>query len=136
TKPVILKRPNQVVYSVHIYPKEISGVKVDSGPQVIQEMNQAWGYLMNKNIAPVWIGEMGSSMKTADDAAWAKMMIDYTNGRYGAEGGPVVRPGQQGVGTDWWSLPNCPDDYQPNGWLEPDNRTPKPDQSAVTMQFK
>ncbi len=144
TKPVILKMPNQVVYSVHIYPKEVSGVKVDSGPQVVKDMNHAWGYLVNKDIAPVWIGEMGASMNSADDTAWANMMIGYVNGKYGSQGGPVIPPGGQGVGTDWWELPDCtpapqspaPPECEPDGWLKADEKTPKPGQAAVTIQFR
>ncbi len=124
------------MYSVHIYPKEISDVKVDSGPQAVEEMNRSWGYLVRDDIAPVWIGEMGSSMTNADDDAWAKMMIAYVNGKYAAQGGPSIRPGYEGIGTDWWELANCPGDCQPSGWLESDNTTPKPAQSAVTMQLR
>ncbi len=135
TKPVVLQTPNHVVYSVHIYPREVSGVKVDSGPQVVKDMNHAWGYLVNRNIAPVWIGEMGASMNSADDTVWANMMIAYVNGKYAAQGGPVVLPGQEGVGTDWWSLLDCPG-CEPSGWLKADNKTPKPAQAAVTIQFR
>ncbi|GAC1556090.1 MAG: hypothetical protein NVS3B10_16690 [Polyangiales bacterium] len=106
TQPVVLNVPNKVVYSVHDYPHEIANFSPDNGAAKVALMNDAWGYLVTKNIAPVWIGEMGSSMNAATDAAWAQTMLDYLNGQAGALGGPTFGPGQKGIGTDWWAWGN------------------------------
>lgn len=101
--PVVLSVPNKVVYSIHDYPKEIAGYMPDNGAAKVAQMNAAWGYLVTQKIAPVWIGEMGSSMKDATDQAWADTLVDYVNGNLGALGGPTFGPGEKGIGTDWWA---------------------------------
>ena len=53
--PVKLNVANKVVYSVHDYPAAISGVSADSGATAIAQMNNAFGYLVTQNIAPVWM---------------------------------------------------------------------------------
>ncbi len=104
---------NEVVYSVHEYPYGISGVRPDSGPVAIQRMNRAWGFVETDNIAPVWVGEMGSSLDGTNDGnpesvageqAWANTMIGYFDGQDGAQGGPTFSGDQQGIGTGWWWL--------------------------------
>lgn len=73
---------DKVVYSVHEYPSEISGITQDSGPEAIARYNAVWGYLIIGDIAPVWIGEAGSSMQNnPDDTAWANTLTSYLNGQ-------------------------------------------------------
>jgi endoglucanase len=103
--PVALNTPDKVVYSVHEYPNEIAGTPVaDSGSAEVQALNKAWGYLVAGNIAPVWIGEMGSNMTSADSQAWASTLLGYLNGQDASQGGPSVTGNEQGVSTSWWSL--------------------------------
>lgn len=94
--PVILSRPQQVVYSVHNYPNYVSGFHPDSGQEYMNLMEASFGSIMRKNIAPVWIGEMGANMTDADQIAWAE---DTTN--YIAK--CVNQAGDQPMGTDWWA---------------------------------
>jgi endoglucanase len=128
SQPVVLNVPDHVVYSVHIYPKEISDVAADSGDQAIRRWNMEWGFLISNDIAPVWIGEMGSSMLTAGSRAWAATLVEYLNGT--VLGGLKIPPGGQAVGTDWWAWGYLAND-NPNGTLEADWRTLKPQQAAV-----
>jgi endoglucanase len=100
--PVQLSVANKLVYSIHDYPSEIGDFKPDSGPAKVKYMNRAWGYLVVENIAPVWIGEMGANMKTANDRDWAQTLIDYANGRLSDQGGPEFAADQQGIGINWW----------------------------------
>jgi endoglucanase len=100
--PVQLSVPAKLVYSIHDYPSEIGGSTPDSGPAKITSMTRVWGYLVAGNIAPVWIGEMGANMKTANDSAWAQTLVDYADGRASGDGTPRFGPGQQGIGIDWW----------------------------------
>ena len=84
TRPVVLKVPGKVVYSVHEYPN----LPNDSGPAYVARLNEDWGYLVRQNAAPVWIGEMGDSMDVADGGkvsiaeqkAWGETLLDYMNG--------------------------------------------------------
>jgi endoglucanase len=107
TDPVVLNTPNggssRVIYSVHEYPDEVSGVTADSGTAAIARYNAVWGYLETQNISPVWIGEAGSTMSNSDDTAWADTLTAYVNGQDGADGGPTFAGTHQGVSTTWYS---------------------------------
>ena len=106
--PVRLPIANKLVYSVHEYPDEISDIArfglAQSGTPYIDRMNRTWGYLVRDNIAPVWIGEMGSSMKTPADREWAWTLIRYMNGEYGEQGGPRFTGDQQPISGSWWLI--------------------------------
>ncbi len=128
---MVLRIPNKVVYSVHEYPHEISDFPVDSGPRYIAQMNEAWGYLITENIAPVWIGEMGSSMKSADGKAWADTLLPYMNGK--APGGLRLPKDQLGVSGTWWAWGNL-DGQNPDGYLLPDGN-PRPEQARIARQM-
>jgi endoglucanase len=132
TKPLTLTVPNKVVMSAHLYPNPNSGPPIDHGPEYIALMNEAFGFLITENIAPVWIGEIGASMTSPRDKAWADTVVPYLNGK--APGGIVIPPGGQGVGTDWWMW-SCLPGFAPDGALEADKLTPKASQAAVYSQF-
>ena len=100
--PVKLAVPNKLVYSVHDYPSDIGGYEPDAGAKKVAQMNRIWGYLVTEEIAPVWIGEMGANMVTHKHRQWASTLIDYANGRLGAQGGPTFTDDQQGIGICWW----------------------------------
>ncbi|MGH7869486.1 MAG: glycoside hydrolase family 5 protein, partial [Candidatus Dormibacteraceae bacterium] len=133
TYPVKLAVPHKVVYSIHDYPNEISGFSTDSGPSKVALMNAGWGYLVTKNLAPVWIGEMGSSMLLSEDQAWAQTLLDYMNGQSGSSGGPTFSGNQQGIGGDWWAWGYLWNE-NPDGMLNLD-KTFKADQEAIWSQM-
>jgi aryl-phospho-beta-D-glucosidase BglC (GH1 family) len=150
SKPVILSLPNKLVYSIHDYPLEISGVTSVSGPTKVATMNETWGYLVSKHFAPVWIGEMGASLdahgadtqnnkhkfvpgKLADEQYWKDIMLAYLNGRDGAAGGPEFSGCEQAIGTDWWHWGDLTGEA-PDGTLN-DKGKPRPAQQAVTRQL-
>jgi endoglucanase len=131
--PVTLNVPDKVVYSVHEYPGEISGQKISSGPAQIQRMNDMWGWLINENVAPVFVGEIGSSMASAESKAWAATIVPYLNGT--SPDGLRIPAGAQGVSTDWWAWGNL-NGQNPNGTLQNDWRTPRPEQEAVYSKLR
>lgn len=131
--PVVLQKPNKLFYIVHEYPKNISGIPVDSGPRYIQQMNAAWGYLITDDSAPVWMGEGGASLdewsrNLADDKAWAATIGPYLNGR--APGGLRIPANGQGVGTCWMMWGFAPRE-SPDGALQANWKSVKPAQGAV-----
>lgn len=138
-KPVVLNVPNKVVYSVHEYPN----YKPNSGPAAIERMNYVWGYLVKQNIAPVWIGEMGASLDGSVDSgddlatqrAWLATILPYLNGQDGTLGGPTFDAGQQPIGTDWWTWGNLTG-QSPDGTLQDDWSTPRPEQAAAYGQLR
>jgi len=102
--PVTLNTPNKVLYSVHSYPAEIGGGTDASGPAAVKAMTDNWGYVVAQNIAPVWVGEMGSNMTSAGSQTWAKTLLGYMNGQDGAQGGPTFSGSQQPIGGSWWNI--------------------------------
>ena len=115
--PVRLPIPNKLVYSVHEYPDEVSDIArwglAEAGSDYVDRMNRTWGYLVRDNIAPVWIGEMGSSMRTPVSRDWAWTLIRYMNGEYADQGGPRFDVGQQPISGSWWVI--GPSDDPPYG---------------------
>jgi hypothetical protein len=107
--PIVLKNSHKVVYSVHEYPKEVGGYPgPESGPGYIDRMNKTWGRLISKNVAPVWVGEMGGvSMTSSANIAWGDTLLSYMNGR--APGGIRFTKDQQPISGDWWRWGAVPD---------------------------
>ena len=108
TKPVTLAAPNKVVYSVHEYPPDLSGNGSYTPAQQVAAMNAGWGYLEAGKIAPVWVGEMGSNMTSAQDKAWMQTVLDYMSGKDGAQGGPTFGGNLQPVSGSWWQWGAAP----------------------------
>ncbi len=132
--PVVLTDPDKVVYSVHEYPQSVDPSTFSGNPaQYIAQMNNAWGYLITNDVAPVWIGEMGSSLATASDQLWAQTLVSYMNGDYAAEGGPSPTGGQQGVSGDWWYWGNF-QGAALDGLLAAGDVDIKQDQFAIAQQ--
>ncbi len=102
TDPVTLNVANKVVYSVHEYPPDLSGNGSYTSSQQIAEMNAGWGYLETDDIAPVWVGEIGSNLESTQDQTWIQGVLDYMNGKDAAEGGPSFSGDEQPVSGDWW----------------------------------
>ncbi len=93
-----------------------------------------WGWLFNEQIAPVFVGEMGSSMATEQSRQWAATIVPYLNGD-GAGWFAGAGGGGQGVSTDWWDWGHLPG-QAPNGNLEADWKTPRPEQLAVYARLR
>jgi endoglucanase len=81
-KPVTLDVPNRVVYATHEYPKAIFNqpwfsAETNYFEQLPPIWDQYWGYLVERDIAPVWIAEFG----TADELSWLGAIVDYATSR-------------------------------------------------------
>ena len=81
-RPVRLRAPRKVVYSIHAYPGEISGAWPDAGAVAVARYESRWGFVARQRIAPLWIGEMGASDPGAGGSAhdWAETLLAYMNG--------------------------------------------------------
>lgn len=80
-RPVVLDRPDRVVYSAHVY--AWSGWGSMEGrfskrtyPSFVRAMRQNWAYLIEDNVAPVWIGEFGAPQQpgAGDANYWSNLM--------------------------------------------------------------
>jgi len=62
--PVRLERPGKVVYSLHDYPWFHPGNQPRAA--YLDQMERTGGYLLSRDLAPVWIGEFGSATRSLD----------------------------------------------------------------------
>jgi endoglucanase len=80
--PVRLSNPNKLVYSAHDY-----GMSVYNGqtwftdptfPATLEPYwDSMWGYLQKQNIAPVLVGEFGSTLQDPKDQVWLPKLLQY-----------------------------------------------------------
>ena len=130
--PIKLSNPAKLVYSVHEYPKEIGGYRgAESGASYIERINRTWGWLITENVAPVWIGEMGASMASAESKAWGQTLLEYMNGK--APGEPRFSDNQQPISGDWWAW-GCLTGQNPNGCVGEDGMV-RPEQAPFIHQM-
>lgn len=82
-RPVVLDVPDRVVYSAHVY--SWSGWGSLGGryakrtyPSFVQSMRKNWAYLVEGDIAPVWVGEFGAPADPGvGDANYWKNLLRY-----------------------------------------------------------
>lgn len=102
-RPVVLPLPDKVVYSSHVYAWSGWG---DRGGRYSQRpyasferaMREKWGYLLEGDEAPVWVGEFGApSRASAGDANYWRNLMRYL-GKVDADFGYwAVNPRKPGV---------------------------------------
>jgi len=99
--PVRLSNPRKLVYSAHDYGMSVFNQQrwfLDpTFPATLQPFWESmWGYLVRQNIAPVLLGEFGSTLADPKDSVWMPALLNYV----------------QSLGMSWtyWSLnPNSGD---------------------------
>jgi endoglucanase len=89
--PVVLNVPNQLVYSAHDYATSVYPQPWFSDPTFPNNMagiwHKNWGYIFDENIAPVWVGEFGTTLSSTTDQIWLKTLVQYLRptSQYGAD---------------------------------------------------
>ncbi|WP_305886686.1 cellulase family glycosylhydrolase [Actinoallomurus rhizosphaericola] len=81
TYPVRLSVANRLVYSAHDYATSVSDQTwfhasnfPDNMPAV---WDKFWGYLFKQNVAPVWVGEFGTTLQSTIDQQWLSALVKY-----------------------------------------------------------
>ncbi|CZT18936.1 related to endo-beta-1,4-glucanase [Ramularia collo-cygni] len=130
-RPVELSLPNRLVYSAHVYSwsgwGSIPSVPYSKRPyeSFAKDMHRKWGYLLDNDIAPVWVGEFGTNSDADDQGArhyWESLMKSLTS--YDADWG-------------YWALnPRKPEnnDIESYGLLMDDWKTPVKDWRLASLQ--
>ncbi|MEU6389636.1 cellulase family glycosylhydrolase [Streptomyces sp. NPDC046939] len=91
TAPVRLDVPNRIVYSAHDYATSVAQQPWFDDPSFPANMpgiwDKNWGYIFKQNIAPVWVGEFGTTLQSSVDRKWLAALVDYLRptGTYGAD---------------------------------------------------
>lgn len=82
THPIVLKVPNRVVYSPHVYGPSVHPQTYFSDPSFPSNMNAIWdrhfGFLERTGTGALLIGEFGGWMKSENkDDVWQQTICDY-----------------------------------------------------------
>ncbi|MFI6151774.1 cellulase family glycosylhydrolase [Kitasatospora sp. NPDC051170] len=104
--PVRLNVPNRLVYSAHDYATSVGQQTWFTDPSFPNNLpgiwDRNWGYLFQQNIAPVWVGEFGTTLQPAVDRTWLKALVGYLR--------PTAQNGADGFNWTFWSWnPNSGD---------------------------
>ncbi|GAB7109199.1 cellulase family glycosylhydrolase [Streptomyces phaeofaciens JCM 4814] len=89
--PVQLNVANRVVYSAHDYATSVAQQSWFSDPSFPANMpgiwDKYWGYIFKQNIAPVWVGEFGTTLASTVDQKWLAALVSYLRptSTYGAD---------------------------------------------------
>jgi endoglucanase len=79
--PVRLSRPNKLVYSAHDYAISVFHQTWFDDPSYPANLpaiwDSFWGYLVRQNVAPVLVGEFGSTLADPKDAVWLRELMRY-----------------------------------------------------------
>ncbi|MCT9078127.1 cellulase family glycosylhydrolase [Streptomyces fulvoviolaceus] len=79
--PVQLDVANRVVYSAHDYATSVAQQSWFSDPSFPDNMpgiwDKYWGYIFKQNIAPVWVGEFGTTLASTVDQKWLAALVSY-----------------------------------------------------------
>lgn len=104
--PVELSVAHRVVYSAHDYATSVAQQPWFSDAAFPANMpgvwDKYWGYIFKQNIAPVWVGEFGTTLQSATDQKWLKALADYLR--------PTSQYGGDSLSWTFWSWnPNSGD---------------------------
>ncbi|GAA3288179.1 cellulase family glycosylhydrolase [Dactylosporangium vinaceum] len=79
--PVRLSKPNKLVYSAHEYANSVFHQSWFDDPNFPNNLpgiwDKFWGYLQKQNVAPVLLGEFGSTLQNPQDAVWLQKLMEY-----------------------------------------------------------
>ncbi len=112
--PVQLNVANRVVYSAHDYATSVAQQSWFTDPSFPSNMpgiwDKYWGYLFKQNIAPVWVGEFGTTLQSTIDQQWLHALVDYLR--------PTSTYGGDSLSWTFWSW--NPDSGDTGGILKDD----------------
>jgi len=125
-RPVELDLDHRLVYSAHDYPNSVYPQPWFQGPDfpanLPAKFDQMWGYIFKEGIAPVYVGEFGTSLTDPKDTPWLEAIISYLRGDFDNNGTIDLAPGQRAPGWSFWSW--NPDSGDTGGILGDDWQTP------------
>jgi endoglucanase len=108
--PVQLNVANRLVYSAHDYPADVASQPWFSDPNYPNNLpaiwDKHWGYIAKQGIAPVWLGEFGTTLATTSDKQWFTAITNY------------LGKGATGMSWTYWCL--NPDSGDTGGILNDD----------------
>jgi aryl-phospho-beta-D-glucosidase BglC (GH1 family) len=105
--PVVLNQANKLVYSPHDYPNSVwpqQWFQVNEYPENLPNVfREAWGFIFEEGIAPIYLGEFGSELIQPKDIAWMEKIVQYVNGDFNTDGVVDIPDTQEGMSFAYWS---------------------------------
>jgi endoglucanase len=101
--PIRLNVPGRLVYSPHdyamsVFPNQPWFTSPDFPNTLRPHWEKNWGYIRTENIAPLMLGEFGTTLQDPKDQTWLPALMEY------------LGTGTGGIGFTYWSLnPNSGD---------------------------
>lgn len=113
-RPITLNVANRVVYSPHDYPNSVWAQPwfqtADFGAKLPAVFRQAWGYIYEENIAPIWVGEFGTKLQDPKDVVWFEAITSYLSGDFDNNGTIDIAAGTEDMSWAFWAWnPNSGD---------------------------
>ena len=113
-RPIVLTVPNHLVYSPHDYPNSVYPQTwfqtANFGANLPNVFRQAWGYIYEQNIAPIYLGEFGTKLQDPKDAVWLEALTSYLSGDFDNNGTIDIASGTEDMSWTFWSWnPNSGD---------------------------
>ncbi|MCW1956995.1 MAG: cellulase family glycosylhydrolase [Mycobacterium sp.] len=113
-RPITLTVPNRVVYSPHDYPNSVWAQPwfqtANFGANLPNVFRNAWGYIYEQNIAPIWVGEFGTKLQDPKDVVWFEAITSYLSGDFDNNGTVDIPNGTEDMSWSYWSWnPNSGD---------------------------
>jgi aryl-phospho-beta-D-glucosidase BglC (GH1 family) len=106
--PISLSQQNKVVYSVHEYSFDSynqTWLMNSTFPSNLKNhWNSYFGFIVQQQIAPVFIGAFGTSFKYPKDSVWLTTWSKYINGDYNLDGVIDLSAGQKGMSYSSWPI--------------------------------
>jgi endoglucanase len=128
--PVQLNVANRVVYSAHDYATSVASQPWFTDPAFPANLagiwDKNWGYLFNQNIAPVWVGEFGTTLQATVDQTWLRTLVAYLR--------PTATYGADSFQWTFWSW--NPDSGDTGGILNDDWTTVNTTKDAYLASIK
>ncbi len=98
--PFTLSVPNRVVYEIHDYGPNVWNQPWHNAPNFPANLpgfwDGQWGFVHDRGIGPVWVGEWGSKLDIPKEVQWAATLRDYIQAK--------------GLSWTWWTWsPNSGD---------------------------
>ncbi len=113
TSPIRLARPNRLVYSPHEYGPSVYPETWFSSPQFPGNLpavwNDHWGFILQRGIAPVVVGEMGAPQVGYDaGGTWQRSFLSFMDQNHVGFLAWALNPGMSDTGSvfdpDWHTI--------------------------------
>jgi aryl-phospho-beta-D-glucosidase BglC (GH1 family) len=119
-RPIEVSVPNRIVYSAHVYSWSGWGVAWPYSKRpydaFAKDMHKNWAYLLESNIAPVWVGEMGAPGRPSEgDYNYWNHLIQYLKAVDAHWAYWAINP-RKPAGNKWESYGLVKDDWRTVRW--------------------